>query len=181
MAKATYRAATGALVTTGTVSKTFFALIGSATRKVTVTRFRISGATLTAVAYNAIKVVKNSTASASPDNTLTCVPLNSAFTAATAAAFSWTSDQTAGTPVGIIDVYRQLLQATTAAAGGYPDNLILSYGDTPAGRIDSPMYDVNTSGIVLNGVAEECALQWNASAASAVTLAVSIEWIEETN
>jgi|ERR1051326_7779667 hypothetical protein len=179
MAKATYRASTTTLATTGTASKSFFAIIGSATKRVTVTRIRVSCPTIASVGYFAIKIVKNSTATASPDNTLTNVPLNSGFAAATAAVYTWTSDQTVGTAVGIIDAWRMLAQATTAAAAGFPDSHVFTYGDIAAGRVDTPLYDVNTSGVVLNGVAEELSLQWAATTGATTTLSVSVEWIEE--
>src|ERR1051326_4011444 len=103
MAKASYRAATASLATTGTASKSFFAIIGSATKRVTVTRIRVSCPTLTAVAYLDCKVVKNSTATTGGTSaTLTAVPLNTGFPAANAVVTTWTVDGTVGTAVGVI-------------------------------------------------------------------------------
>src|ERR1051326_3428473 len=152
MAKATYRASTTTLATTGTASKSFFAIIGSATKRVTVTRIRVSCPTIASVGYFAIKIVKNSTATASPDNTLTNVPLNSGFAAATAAVYTWTSDQTVGTAVGIIDAWRMLAQATTAAAAGFPDSHVFTYGDMAAGgRVGTAASAVHPWGVGFNG------------------------------
>jgi hypothetical protein len=180
MAKYTYRASSPALVTTGTATKSFASIIGSATMRVIVTRIRVSAPTTTSVAYNTINVCKNSTATATPGAVLTNVPLNTAFPAATNAVNTWTADQTVGTLVGIVDSWRCLLQSTTAAAGGIPDYHVFNFGDLTAGHPETELNPNRTSGIVLNGTAQELSLQWNATVAAAATLAVSFEWIEES-
>jgi hypothetical protein len=60
----TYRAATAANVVAPADPTTFFLIEGSATKDVLVRKIAISGATLTAVAYNSYVVEKFSTASA---------------------------------------------------------------------------------------------------------------------
>lgn len=180
MAKYTYRASSPALVTTGTATKSFAAIIGSATKRVIVTRIRISCPTTTSVAYGTINVCKNSAATATPGQTLTCVPLNALYPTATGAAYTWTADQTVGTLVGIVDSWRVLLQSTTAAASGVPDYHVFTFGDVTSGHMETEMNVNRTSGIVLNSAAEELSLQWQATVAAAATLAVSFEWVEES-
>src|SRR5262249_8113436 len=117
MPKNTYRAATSTLVTTGTATKPFASIIGSATAKVTVTKIRITCPTTTAVVYGTIDIVKTSTAtSGGTSATVTAVPTNTGTAGATAVVKSWTADGTAGALVGAVDCWRMLLQATTAAA-----------------------------------------------------------------
>lgn len=174
MAKSTYRASTIIpLVITGTVDKVFFNIIGSATRKVTVKRIRVSGMSLTAVAYLTINAIKNSTASSGgTSSTLVTVPLNTGTAAGTAVVKAYTADPTNGTLVGIIASWRALWQATTAAAAGVPADHIFNFGDVTDEA-------TNDSGVVLNGVAEELALSLPVVAASAGTMAIDIEWVEE--
>lgn len=168
--KATYRAATiDGLVTATTADQPFFLIEGSATKTITVKRIAVSGATLTAVAYLMVNVTKHSTAaSGGTSTTLTGVPVDSTFAAATATVKAYTAAPTGGTLVGTVASQRILAQATTAAAAGIPRDWLFDFGDMP-----------ETKGIVLRGTTQGLALVWATAPGSAVTLAVDIEWTEE--
>lgn len=168
--KATYRASTIIpLVVAVTANRTIFNIVGSATKTVVVKRIAISGATLTAVGYFAVNVVKYSTATTGGTSTaLVRVPLDSADPAATAVVRAYTAVPTDGTLVGTMATNRCLWQATTAAAAGLPRDYVFDFGDMP-----------QTGGITIRGVAEELALVFPVALASAGTLAIDIEWTEE--
>ena len=169
--KATYRAATlDPFVAAVTADVPFFLIEGSATKTITVKRIAISGLTLTAVAYLAMNVCKYSTAAAGGTATSApMVPVDSTFAAATAAFVKYyTAAPTPGTLVGTIASARTLAQATTAAAAGLPRDWFFDFGDMP-----------ETKGIVLRGTTQGLGLVWATAPATAVTLAIDIEWTEE--
>lgn len=169
--KATYRASTIIpLVAAVTVNVPIFNIIGSASKTIVVKRICVSGGTLTAVGYFAVNVEKLSTASTGGTSTsLALVPLDSADPAATATVRAYTVAPTKGTLVGTIATNRWLWQATTAAAAGQPRDFVFNFGDMP-----------QTGGITLRGVAQEIALTFPVVLASAGTLAIDIEWTEES-
>ena len=171
--KSTYRAATtganaGQVVVAASAAP-FFCLQGSATKTVAVQRIYLSGANLTAVAYASYVVQKYSTAvTAGTATALTAVPLDSNSAASTASLVNvYTAAPTAGTLVGAVAAKKTLLQATTAAAGGVPD------------VID---FDWRTQGengpVILRGTAQGLCVLFGAAPASAVTLALAVEWTE---
>jgi hypothetical protein len=164
----TYRAATASTVVAPADPTTFFLLEGSATKDVIVRKITVSGATLTAVAYNSYVVEKFSTASAGGTATnLTKTPLDSKFAAATAASCKvFTAAPTEGTLVGTIACRRVLLQATTAAAAGIPDMVTFDFTDLDGG------------GVILRGVAQGIGLALGDDPATAVTVGVEVEWQE---
>ena len=168
--KRTYRASTIIpLVIAVTANRTIFNITGSATTKVTVKRIRVSGLTLTAVAYLAINAVKYSTSTSGGTSTvLVAVPLDSAKAVATAVVRAYTAVPTDGALVGTLASWRSLWQATAAAAAGIPDVHVFNFGDMP-----------ETGGVVLNGVAQEVALLLPVVAGSAATMAIDVEWTEE--
>lgn len=169
--KATYRASTIIpFVPAVTINIPWFLIEGSATKTVIVKRIAVSGATLTAVAYLAVNVVKFSTAASGGTATSApLVPVDSTFPASTAAFVKYyTAVPTAGTIVGNIATNRSLFQATTAAAAGLPRDFVFDFGDMP-----------ETKGIVLRGVTQGLGLIWPVAPATTVTLAVDIEWTEE--
>lgn len=169
--KVTYRAATAAvLVTATTVSVPFFLIQGSATKTIRVQSIIISGLTLTAVAYVNIGVAKYSTAATAGTATaLTKVPVDSNSAAATANLVQvYTAAPTRGTLVGYISARRNLGQATTAAAAGIPEDIHFDFSDGKDGTT-----------AILRGTAEGIGLEFLVAPASAVSMLLRVEWIEE--
>ncbi len=169
--KATYRASTIIpFVPAVTVNRTIFTIGGSASKKVTIKRIRVSGMSLTAVAYLTINVVKYNTAtSVGTFTNLVAVPVDSAQGAATVAQVKvFTAVPTDGNLVGHLASWRSLWQATVAAAAGVTAEHVFSFGDMP-----------ETKGIVLRGTNEECALLFPVAPATTPTLTVDVEWTEE--
>ena len=169
--KATYRASTIIpFVPAVTVNRTIFVIGGSATKKITIKRIRVSGMSLTAVAYLAINVLKTSTACTGGTSTsLVQVPLDSNDPAATSAQVKvFTAVPTEGTVIGTLASWRALWQATTPAAAGVTVEHVFSFGDI-----------METKGIVLRGANQECILQFPVAPASTPTLTVDVEWTEE--
>jgi len=169
--KATYRAASlDPFVAAVTADVPFFLIEGSASKTIVVKRIAVSGMTLTAVAYLTLNVCKYSTAASGGTSTSApMVPTDSNFAAATAAFVKYyTVAPTAGTLVGTIATSRTLAEATTAAAAGIPRDYVFDFGDMP-----------ETKGIVLRGTSQGCGLVWATAPATAVTLAIDIEFTEE--
>lgn len=168
--KATYRASTIIpLVVAVTVDRAFFIISGSATKKVTIKRIRVSGMTLTAVGYYAINVVRYSTATTGgTSTTLVNIQNDSDDSAATAVVKAYTAVPTDGNFVGTIASWRALWQATTAAAAGLTTDHSFSFGDV-----------LSSDGLVLRGTTQEIALRFPVVLASAGTLSVDVEWTEE--
>lgn len=168
--KSTYRASTLVpLVPAVTADRAWFIISGSASKTVKVRRIRISGGTLTAVAYITFNVRKYSSASsAGTSTTLVNVPLDSNDAAATAVVKAYTAVPTDGSLVGTIATWRTLLQATTAAAAGQTWDHMFTFGE--AG---------NTEPVVLRGTAQELVLSFPVAPATTITVAVDAEWTEE--
>lgn len=164
----TYRAATTATVVAPADPTAFFIITGSATKDVLVRKIAVSGATLTAVAYNSYVVEKFSTAfSGGTATALTKVPLDSKFPAATAGTVQvYTAAPTEGDLVGTIACRRVLLQSTTAAAAGIPDIVEIDFTTEDGG------------GILLRGVAQTLGLAFGGDPATAVTVGLDVEWQE---
>lgn len=169
--KPTYRAATIIpLVVAVTVNRVFFNILGSASKIVTVKRIAVSGATLTAVGYFAVNVVRLSSAtSGGTSTTLVGVSCDTNDPAATAVVKAYTAVATAdGTLVGTMATCRVLWQSTTAAAAGLTRDYVFDFGDMP-----------ETKGLRLRGTSQEIALVFPVVLASAGTLSIDIEWTEE--
>lgn len=166
----TYRASTIVpLVAAITADVPFFNIIGSATKKIIIRRIRVSGMTLTAVAYHAINAVRLSTASTGgTSTTLVAVNHDTSQSAPTAVVKAYTVAPTSGTLVGTLASHRSLWQATLAAAGGITADHIFNFGEIS-----------ETGGITLRGVAQEIALVFPVALVSAGTLSIDIEWTEE--
>ena len=169
--KMTYRASSldpfAAAVTADTP---FFLIEGSASKTIVVKRIAVSGLSLTAVAYLALNVCKYATSATGGTSTSAAlVPTDSNFSAATAAFVKYyTAAPTAGTLVGTLATSRTLAQATVAVAAGLPRDFVFDFGDMP-----------ETKGIVLRGTTQGLGLVWATAPATAVTMAVDIEWTEE--
>lgn len=168
--KATYRSSTIIpLIAAVTVNVPFFNIIGSSTKIITIKRIAVSGATLTAVGYFTVNVVRLSSASSGgTSTTLVNVQMDTNDPAATAVVKAYTAAPTMGNLVGTIATNRCLWQATTAAAAGLTRDYLFEFGDMP-----------ETKGIRLRGTSQEMALLFPVVLASAGTLSVDIEWTEE--
>jgi hypothetical protein len=168
MTIATYTASTAAALVAPAGTTPFFAITGSATQIVRVKRITIGGGTLTAVQYLHLTATKTSTSvSGGTPTALTKVPVDSGFGESTATLVNgYTAAPTAGTAVGVVASRRFLGQATTAAAGGYPETTI---------EIDF----TKQGGIILRGAEQGLELAFSNTPGSAVTLAVTVEWDEE--
>jgi hypothetical protein len=171
--KPTFRASTTTAFAAAAGTAPFFLMYGKSDRTLIVQRIVVSGATLTAVAYNSFNVVKYSGAAPSDGTAvaLTTVPVNSAIAASgsTPSLLSvYTAAPTAGTLVGTLESRRALLQSTTAAAAGIPDIVIFDF------RTQG-----ENSGIYLNSATEGIGLLFPAAPATAVTMSLSVEWTGE--
>lgn len=161
-------AASSAAFAAPTSTAPFLAIQGSNAKKVVIRRIILSGPTLTAVGYINFLIKKTSTAvSGGTSTNLTAVKLNSSDPDSTASLIKvYTAAPTAGTAVGNIASRRVLGQATTAAAGGYPEVMI--------------EFDFNQiGGVPLNSAAEGVVVHFESAPASAVTMVAQIEWTEE--
>jgi hypothetical protein len=81
---------------------------------------------------------------------------------------AYTAAPTAGTPVGVIDAKRRLMQAAVAAAGAPLADYEFAFGENK-----------KNEGVVLRGVNQAVGVSWAAAPGSATTVAVMIEWTEE--
>lgn len=150
-----------------TQSAMFFVIGGSATKTVIIKRIRLSGATLTAVAYFTFALEKWSTApTGGTAVTLTMTQTDSSpIVAATASLCQvYTGAPGEGSLVGTVGAVRALAQATTAAAGGLPPLV---------------EWDLRPNGVPLHGAAEVLSVATGANPASALTVALEVEWDEE--
>jgi len=169
--KKTYRAATNQPFTPAvTANRVIFLIEGSSTKKVTIKRIRISGVTLTAIAYLTFNVRKYSTAASGGTATvLTPVQHDSNdgdSSVNTCKVF--TAVATEGTLVGDMASRRTLAQATTPAAGGVLEQLIFEFGT-----------DNDNHGIILRGVAQGVGVVMPVAPATTPTLSIEVEWTEE--
>lgn len=155
-----YRAS--ATVVSAASTAPFFAIYGSASKKIRITKISISGTTLTAIEYNVVVGKKYSTAiTVGTPVSLTRVPLDSSDGAATVSICNvYTAAPTAGTEVGEVFSRRFLLEDTAGVAGNQP--VVIDF------EID----------IILNDSTEGVCLAWASAPATAVTLAVEVEWQE---
>ncbi len=169
--KATYRASTTAvLVPAVTSPNPFFTIYGSATKTIRVQNIKISGLTLTAVAYLNIGLKKYSTAvSGGTSTALVQVPRDANSAAGTATNVNaYTAIPTAGTAIGDMSSRRILGQATTAAAAGIPQ--VVEFSFEPSG---------DGTAIVLRGTAQGIGLYWITAPATTVSMLLTVEWTEE--
>jgi hypothetical protein len=163
--KPTYSATgTGGIPTTAT---DFCSLAGSATKTIKVRRILLS-AGATAVVTDPVAIIKRSTANAASSGALIMnqVPYDSANSAGTSALaeFFTAAPQTLGTIVGVVaDPFVTFSNYTTGISNG---PVQLYYGE-----FGSP--------IVLRGVAQQVAVNHNASAPSGAYYTCTFEWTEE--
>lgn len=169
----TYRAATLNTVVAAAGSAMFFVITGSANVTRRVRKIRVSGDTLTTLAVGSIVVEKWSTTA--PDGgtvtTLTRVPLDSAFPAAQTDGLVqvYTVAPTEGTLVGTIACRRHVWKSSTVVDAPFAEAEFDFDNKGDDGRL----------GIPLHGLLEALSLAFGANPASAITLAVEVEWTEE--
>lgn len=168
--KATYSAASASFAAAASTSP-FWIMEGSATKTIRIQRIRVTGPTLTAVAYQVVVVEKYSSASSGGTPVaLTAVPHDSTSDAATPNLNSYfTAAPTGGSKVGIMGARRILGQATTAAAAGQPVDQALEW-NWDGNSMEQP---------VLRGVAQGIGLAFLGAPGSAITLTIEVTWTEE--
>jgi hypothetical protein len=161
-----YRGALSSLVAPASTAP-FFVISGATDKVIALKRIRISGATLTAVAYLNLALAKYSTApTGGTASTITAVSYKSNQTASSASLIQgYTAAPTAGTLVGDIATERILGQATTATSSSY----LYDY---------EFVFDDDSLPFSLTSAAETFGLRFTTAPASAVTLSIHIEWEE---
>jgi len=163
--KTTFSSASIAFTPAATATD-FYTIIGSASKTVRVHRITVSGLA-TAAATVDIQLLKRSTADsggASSAPAITPHDSNGGPTA-TAVISLWSANPTLGTLVG---AYRTR-KLNLGAAGS-------------AGTIEWRFSDTNDQALVLRGVAENLALNWNGAAVPAGTsLDIEIEFVEDNS
>jgi len=173
----TYRAATLNTVVTEAVAAMFFVITGSASVERRVRKIRISGSTLTTLAVGSVVVEKWSTTAPTggTETTLTRVPVDSAFPAAQTDGLVqvYTVAPTEGTLVGTIACRRHVWKSSTVVDGAPFADLEFDFTD-----MDSPGSQM-PPGVPLHGLTQALSLAFGAAPATAITLAVEVEWTEE--
>lgn len=170
--KRTFRAVFSGLVAAGSTTAPFLMITGAAGKKIRLQRVKISGLSLTAVAYliiEARKYTANHTGGTKTDAAK--VPLDSNDTAASDMLVSgYTAAPTPGAGgTNLIASARLLAQATTPAAAGIPDSHEFDFRSV-GGDSKAP---------VLNTQAENISFGFAANPASAVTMSCEVEWTED--
>ena len=168
----TYRAATLNAVVAPADTTAFFVISGSATVTRRVRKIRVSGSTLTTLAVGSVVAQKRSTAQSGGTATaLTRTPVDSAFPAAATDGLVsvYTAVPTDGTLVGTLACRRQVWKSATVVDAPFADIEFDFDNKADDGRL----------GIPLHGVAQSVTLAFGAAPASALTLAIEVEWTEE--
>ena len=172
----TYRAATPNTVVAEAGSAAFFVISGSASVERRVRKIRVSGSTLTTLAVGSVVVEKWSTTafSGGTATTLTRVPVDSAFPAAQTDGLVqvYTAAPTEGTLVGTIACRRHVWKSSTIVDAPFAD-LEFDFTDMDSPGSQAP------PGVPLHGTTQSLSLAFGAAPASAITLAVEVEWTEE--
>lgn len=171
----TYRAATVDTVVAEAGAATFFVISGSASAIRRIRKIRCSGSTLTTLAVGSIVVEKWSTTAftGGTATTLTRVPLDSAFPAAQTDGLVqvYTAAPTEGTLVGTLACRRQIWKSSTVVDGAdFCDIEFLFDNEGDDGK----------QGIPLHGLVQSLTLAFGVAPATAITLAVEVEWTEDT-
>lgn len=170
--KATYRAATtGAGVVAAAGTGVFFTITGSGTKTIIVKQVRVSGMTLTTLAVNSMLLNRYSTApTGGTPVALAQVQMDTSDAAATATLVQvYTAAPTAGTLVGAIGHNRHIYKSATVVDGTSFADIVWDFGK-----------NMESKGAYLRGSAQGLGLVFGAAPATAVTLAVEVEWTEET-
>ena len=174
--RSTYRGATLNTVAAAAGSAAFFVISGSALVERRVRKILVSGSTLTTLAVGSVVVEKWSTTAFTGGTavTLTRVPVDSAFPAAQTDGLVqvYTAAPTEGTLVGTIACRRHVWKSSTVVDAPFAD-LEFDFTDMDSPGSQTP------PGVPLHGVLQSLSLALGADPASAVTLAVEVEWTEE--
>lgn len=163
--RATY-SATGTWAPVTTAPLDIFAISGSASKVIRITKIELSGIQTTA-AYRDISLIKRSTSNTGGTATaLTIVPHDSANAAATAQVWVYTANPTViGTSVGAIRNIKALIG--TAITNSMPPVIQWDFGNRPS------------QAIVLRGITQGLVLSLNGVASTGNAFDVSVEWTEE--
>lgn len=137
---------------------------GSANKTIRITRVQASG-TGTAITVP-LKLIVRSTANSGSSSAVTAVPHDSGNAAATATVVSYTANPTPGSTVGEIRSGILNLNAASTATPQTPD-VIWDFTTR------------NGQGIVLRGVAQGLAINFDATTVVTPKIGVNIEWTEE--
>ena len=169
----TYRAATLNTVVGAAGADMCFVITGSASRTRWVRKIRASGHTLTTLAVGSVVAEKWSTTAPTGGTatTLTRVPLDSAFPAAATDGLVqvYTAAPTEGTLVGTLGCRRTAWKSATVVDAPFPD----------VEFVFDNIADDGHMGVPLHGLLQAVSLAFGAAPASAITLAVEVEWEEE--
>jgi hypothetical protein len=142
---------------------------GAATKRITITRLKISG-TQTTAAMATVSIVKRSAADTGGTSAaLTIVPHDSNNPTSQATVLGWTANPTGlGASVGVLRTYKLFLPAT---AGTTPFNPIVD--------LDFSHTNGFSQGIVLHSTAEILAINFNGVTLTGNSMCIDIEWFED--
>ncbi len=157
----TYSTSSGSFVVAATPTDVF-TLIGSASKTIRINKIKVTGSTTSGSPVKiTIQLIKRSTADTGGTSAiLTSVPHDSTNAAATAVARSYTANPTLGTAVGTARA-----QATSFQAAGLTE--VIEWNFEQGGQH-----------LVLRGVTESIAINFNGTTVTGSIIAISIEWQE---
>ncbi len=140
-----------------------FTITGSATKTIRVTKFKISGTTTSGTAIKCnIQLIKRSTVDSAGTRVAdTPVSYDSTNAAATATVGHYTANPTVGTLVGILRADANSF-STTGVSGG-----IIEWHFSDSGQP-----------IVLRGISEQLAVNFNATTITGPVISIVVEWEE---
>lgn len=174
----TYRAATTGSFDAAAGAAAFFVISGSATVTRIVRRIRVSGLDLTTLAAGTLVAEKWSTTAftGGTATTLTRVPVDSVFPAAATDGLVqvYTGAPTEGTLVGTVASRMVLLKSATIVDGASLSDVEFDFAPK-----ENPQREVLPDGIYLHGVTQSLSLAFGAAPASAVTMMLEVEWMED--
>ena len=165
----TYFAVTPTTLVCPAGTKSFFMMMGSATKIIRITKIHVSGFTMTARAYHNINLRRISSApSGGTYSSLVKVPTDSQNESSTiSSCYVYTAEPTTdGTLVGNLQSYRMKINDTNPVQGD------------PQAEIQFNISNGYTPGIILRGTSEGLSLAFGTTPASAITLSLEIEWTE---
>lgn len=158
--------ASATAVTAAATPTDVFTLTGSGTKTIRITRVELSGTETLSASKNVLLIKRSAANTGGTSATLTAVPYDSANSAATATARSYTANPTGlGATVGAIRSLVFDLPAPGGATG--TSSIVWDFGSRPA------------QAVVLRGAAEVLAINLNGVTSAGNSLSFSIEWSEE--
>lgn len=161
---ATYAAAISGLVPAA-LATDVFALNGSATKTIRISKLNVNGVQTTA-GQVAISIVKRSTANAGGTSTAPVkIPYDSASAAATGTVLAYTANPTTlGTVVGTITASRLFVPGVASATDAQGFSMVVG--------------DVGQQFVTLRGAAENLAVNLNGVTITGGAVNITIEWTE---